>query len=309
MKSILKLATITFLIITLVIILRNITSKKVITETILAMGTTARITIVVDHPTRNKIDRDYKMIDEAFSLLKKYDQTLSFYSQDSELKAINKNAGQAPVKISDLMLDILEKSLFYSKFTGGVFDVTATSLQKEGGYGSIILNTKRKTVYFKNKKTKIDLGGIATGFAVDKIAEHFEQFQIENYLIDIGGDIYAHGVNEHGVTWKVGVRNPISPEKIVKKVSIKNQAVTTSGNYVKKHIIDPKSGSLADEGLLSVSVIAPTCVDADVFATAFFIMGMPRAKALILRHRNDIKALFVISNQGRPEAIVYNWNQ
>ncbi len=309
MKTTLKLVTITFLVITLIITLHNITSKKVITETVIAMGTTARITIVVVNPTRKKINSAYKAIDEAFSLLKKNEQALSFYSPDSELRAINENAGFAPVEISEILLEVLEKALDYEKLTKGAFDVTATSLQEEGGYGSIILNPKSKAVYLENKKAKIDLGGIATGFAVDKITELYRKLQIENYLIDIGGDIYAHGVNKKGALWQVGVRNPVAQSKIIKKFSINNQAVTTSGNYIKKHIIDPKSGLLADRDLLSVSVIAPTCIDADVFATAFFVMGMSRAKALILRHRNDIKALFIVNNKGRPEVITYNFDK
>lgn len=307
MKIMLKRIAVICLVITLVFTLRNITRKKVITETILAMGTTARITIVVDNSAKENIRNTYELIDEGFNILKKNEQALSFYSPESELNLINKNAGQKPVIISDYMLEILEKSLAYSKFTGGAFDITAASLQEEGGYGNIVLNPKRKTVYFKNKKTKIDLGGIATGFAIDKINERYRQLHIENYLIDVGGDVYAHGVNENEVSWQVGVRNPISRNKIVKKFSINNLAVTTSGNYIKEHIIDPKSGELADGDLLSVSVVAPTCIDADVLATAFFVMGMPRAKALILRFRNDIKALFIVSKQGKPEVITYNW--
>ena len=308
MKAMLKLIIITVLGIMIVISLANITRKKVITETVLAMGTTARITLVIDNPTKRTINSAYTAIDEAFALLKKYELALSFYAQDSQLRAINENAWKTPVKISDLMLEVLGKSLSYAKSTGGVFDITATSLQEEGGYGSIVLNASDKTVYFKNKKTRIDFGGIATGFTIDKIAEYFNGLQIEKYLIDIGGDIYAHGSNEKGASWQVGVRSPADQSIIVKKFPLKNLAVTTSGNYIKKHIIDPKSGALAEGDLLSVSVIAPTCTDADVFATAFFAMGMERAKALILRQRNDIKALFVLSNQGSPEAIPYNWD-
>ena len=308
MKVTHKPAIIAFLLITLVIVLRNFTGTRVITETILAMGTTARVTIVVDNPATNKINKAYKAIDEAFTLLRESEQSLSFYSQDSELESINKKAGYAHVKISGLLLEVLEKSLVYCELTKGAFDITATSLQKEGGYGSIVLNPRNKTVYFENKKTKIDLGGIATGFAIDKIAERFKQLQIRNYLIDVGGDIYVQGVNAKRRPWRVGVRNPVYPEKIVKKFSIKNQAVTTSGNYVKKHILDTRTGMLPESGLLSVTVIAPVCIDADVLATAFFVMGVDKTKAFIKNKRNDIKVLFVIDKQGSPGVITYNWD-
>ncbi len=308
MKTALKLVIVAFLVITLVVTLRNFTGRKVITETFLAMGTTARITIVVDNPARKKIISAYEAIDDALAILKENERILSFYAPESELNRINENAYYGYVKVSDLMCEVLEKSLAYSKSTAGAFDVTATSLQEEGGYGSIILNPGEKTVYFKNKKTKIDLGGIATGFAIDKITERFKQLQIENYLIDVGGDIYVQGVNGKGTPWQVGVRNPIDQNRVIKKFSIQNQAVTTSGNYVKKHIVEPESGVLAGSGLLSVSVIAPTCLDADVLATAFFVMGKEKAKAFISK-RNDIKVLFVVDNRGEPEIITYNWDQ
>ncbi|MFH1092844.1 MAG: FAD:protein FMN transferase [Candidatus Omnitrophota bacterium] len=308
MKAALKLVTIIFLVSSLVITLRHFTERKVITETILAMGTTAKITIVIGNPAEEKVNSAYKAIVEAFTLLKTIEQSLSFYLRDGELQQINKNAGHAYVKISDLMQEVLEKSLVYSKLTDGAFDVTATSLQKEGGYGSIVLNAKRKTVYFKNKKTKIDLGGIATGFAIDKIAEHFKRLQIEDYLIDVGGDVYAQGLNKNGEPWQVGVRNPVYQDRVIKKFSITNLAVTTSGNYVKRHIVDPHSGKLAGSSLLSVSVIASTCLDADVLATAFFVMGIEKSKAFISSERNDIKALFIVDKQGSPKIITCNWD-
>ena len=291
----------------MVLALRNLERKKVITESILAMGTTARITIVVDNPTRKKILSAYAAIDEAFSLLKKNESALSFYSTSSELKAINEKAAAAKVKISGLMYEVLEKSLAFAKLTEGAFDITATSLQKEGGYGSIILNPENKTVYFKNKKAKIDLGGIAAGFAIDKIAEHFKRLRIENYLIDVGGDIYARGLNEKGVPWQIGVRDPVRREEIVEKISITNMAVTTSGNYIKNHIIDPQTSSLADSDLLSVTVAAPECVQADVLATAFFVMGRQKSKAVISLNNLDVKVLFITDKNGNPEVEKYNW--
>lgn len=308
MRAILKLVVVTLVLFTLIILLNNLTGRKAITETILVMGTTARITVIVEQPTKAKIHTVHKVIDETFSFLRLYDTKLNFFSPDSELAQINRNAGCKQVEISDLMLEILEKALTYSLLTDGVFDVTATSLQKAGGYGNIVLNSKQRTVYLKNKETKIDLGGMATGFAIDEIVKRFETLRINNYLIDIGGDIYAKGRNKAGSFWQVGVRNPLCQDKIIKKFFIKNQAVTTSGNYIKKHIIDPHSGALTNGDLLSVSVIASTCLDADIFATAFFVMGIEKAKAFISVKRKDIKALFVVDNQGSPDVITYNWD-
>ena len=309
MRAIIRFVVIVLVLFALISFFNELTGRKAITETILVMGTTARITLIVEQPSKVKIDRSYGAIDQAFSLLRLYDRNLNFYSPDSELTQINMKAFGEQVQISDFMQEALEQALMYSKLLNGVFDITATSLQEEGGYGNIALSARRKTVYFKNKKTKIDLGGMVTGLVIDKIVERFDELQIHNYLIDVGGDIYAKGRNKAGQIWRVGVRNPLNPDKIVKKFFIKNQAITTSGNYIKKHIFDPHSGAPADGDLLSVSVIASTCLDADVFATAFYVMGMGKAKAFILRHRNDIKALFIVNNQGIPEVITYNWDK
>lgn len=308
MRSTLKFACVIILIVVLVITAKSLTRRKVITQTNICMGTTARITIVVEHPSKKKINKAYFAIDQAFSLLEGYEKRFSFYAQDSELSQINKAAAIAPVKISAQMADILEKALKYSEITKGVFDITATSLQKEDAYGSIILNRHKDSVYFSDKKTKIDLGGIATGYVVDKIVERFEELQIKNYLIDVGGDIYAYGVNGRGKFWQVGVRNPQNPNKIIEKVSAENEAITTSGNYVKKHIIDTHNAKVASGDLLSVTVIAKTCIDADVFATGFLIMGQNKAKAFIMNKRNDIKAVFVVRDDNKPKAIRYNFD-
>jgi len=301
MRNILRFVYIPAVIIILLIVIINRSRDKLIKETIITMGTTANIDVVLKSPDRDTIKKARLALGKAERLLNGYDAAFSYYSEDSELSRINRTAAAHPVKASETLIDVLTKALRYSAITDGVFDVTAASLKKENGYSSIVLNKKKGTIYFKDARTKIDLGGILTGFAIDKVVEYFKNSGINNYLIDVGGDIYAGGLNREGNPWQIGIRNPQSQDKIIKRITISNQAITTSGNYVKKHIIDPEKKTVASGDVLSVTVIAPTCLDADVFATAFFIMGIDKTKVFI--KNKGVKAIFIVNGKGQPKII------
>lgn len=269
---------------------------KSLNREMVLMGTTVRISIVEDSI---KIQQ---AMDEAFALLKKYDDMLSFYNEYSKLSRINKYAAKAPQPVSDDMFEIINKSLYYCKITGGAFDVTATSLQTKGGYGSIRLDKRRKMVHFKNPKLKIDLGGIAVGFCVDKVVEYFNEHKINNFLIDVGGDVFAKGKNKQGDFWRIGVRNPFKHNELIEQFELKDEAATTSGNYVKNHIVDTALHPVATQDILSVTVIAKKCIEADVLATAFFVMGLEKTEIFLEKHP-DIKAIFVINKNNKPELV------
>ena len=250
MRNILRFLYIPAVIIILLIVIINRPHDKLIKETIITMGTTANIDVFLKSPNRDTVKKARLAIREAERLLNEYDAAFSYYSEDSELSQVNQAAASHPVKASETLIEVLTKALQYSAVTDGVFDVTATSLEKENGYSSIVLNKKKGTIYFKDPKTKIDLGGIVTGFAIDKVAEYFKNSGINNYLIDVGGDIYAGGLNRKGNPWQIGIRNPQSQDKIIKRIAISNQAITTSGNYIKNHIIDLKKKAVASGDVL-----------------------------------------------------------
>jgi len=276
--------------------LAGCSGHKDLTQEMFLMGTTVRISIVSDSK------KAQEAMDQAFALFKKYDDMLSFYNEDSELNCINKHATKAPQQVSDDMLEIINKSIYYSKITGGTFDVTATSLQTKGGYGSIMLDAQKKTVYFKNPKLKIDLGGIAVGFCVDKVVEYFNEHKINNFLIDAGGDVFARGRNKQGLLWRIGVRDPLKDDKLIEKFVLQDEAATTSGNYIKNHIIDTKLHTPAASDILSVTVIAKKCIDADALATAFFVMGRNKTKRF-LEKQPDIKAIFAVNKNNKSELV------
>ncbi|MBU1044636.1 MAG: FAD:protein FMN transferase [Candidatus Omnitrophica bacterium] len=284
-----------------------ISAKREISREMLIMGTVCRISIVSG---KNLSPQQAEAaLNNAFALLKDYERRWNFYAKDSELSLINAQAFNQSVKLLPDTREIVSKSLELSALTNGAFDITATSLQRQGGYGTIILEPHAQSVMFSDLQTKIDLGGIATGYAIDQVREVFKNNKVNNYLIDIGGDIYASGKNQKNKFWEIGVRNPFDQNIIISDFPIKDQAVTTSGNYLKKHIIDPQTAVLADNNIESVTVISDSCLEADALATAFFIMGIEQSKVFIDNYKNDIQVLFVKNMKNTPEIVKYNWKK
>jgi len=272
--------------------------QKGYTEEMLLMGTTARITVIPDTP------QNQEAVHKVFSRLNEYDRRLNFFSPDSELSRLNTAAASGPQKVSPDLLELIEESLRYSGLTRGVFDVTATSLQRQSGYGTIIINKPEHTVAFSDPRTKIDLGGIADGYCIDKAAAQLRGSGVENFLIDIGGDIIAYGRNAEDQPWQIGLQDPFSTKQILASFPLNNEAVTTSGNYVKKHIIDPKTGTVsAKNQVLSVAVFAPKCIDADVLATTLFICGPGEQAEEIVRKVPGMRAVFVMNRDGKAEIV------
>ncbi len=281
--------------------------RQEICQEMLIMGTVCRISIITnDNFTK---EQAYDVQNKAFAILTDYQNRWSFFSDNSELALVNANAAIKSVELSEDTFEIIERALEFSDLTGGAFDIAATSLGQQAGHDTIVLNAKERAVNFSNKKTKIDLGAIATGYAVDRVVDFFGKNEVANYLIDIGGDIYCSGKNIKNQIWRVGVRSPEDNQIVLEDFPLINQAVTTSGNYVKSHIIDPKSSVLAKSNIESVTVIAKSCLDADVLATSFFIMGIEKTKAFIDNYQKNIQVFFVVSKDKKSEIIKYNWQK
>jgi thiamine biosynthesis lipoprotein len=138
---------------------------------------------------------------------------------------------------------------------------------------------------------QLDVNAIAQGFAVDVVAAFLEQKRIENYLVEIGGEVKARGVNDKGQAWRIGIDQPLEGNMVPGQhlqaiVALNNQSLATSGNYRKfyekdglkyAHSIDPKTGYTVMSRLLSVTVLADDCMTADAYATAFMVMGLEKS--------------------------------
>ena len=273
-------------------------------------------------------------IASAKQALDELDRLLSTYRDDSELAKINKLAANEPVAVSAETYCILQKSLEYSRLTGGAFDITVAPLlelyescakadrtpseeelsetRKVVGYQKVLLNTERMEVKFAATGVKINVNAIAKGHAVDQVLAAVRTEGIEAGLVDIGGEIACFGQYRRDRDWLVGVQDPFAPEnddQLSEKpgwiLSLKDCAVATSGNYRRyyeingqkiSHIIDPRTGRSA-EALPSVTIIAPLTIDADALATAISVMGTEKGIKLIetIPHTEA----FIV--MGRPE--------
>lgn len=291
------------------------------------MGTFARVVVVgVDA----KIGAE--CVEAAFEKIYLIDNLMSKYKPDSQISLINKNAFGEPVVVDELVFGLLEKSVAYSKKTDGAFDITVgplVDLWKEAedanllpsqealagakakvGYDKLYLDRAQYSVKFAVDGMKLDLGGIAKGYAIDLAVEAAKEHGAAGVMVDLGGDIRCFGAAPKGKeNWIIGLQNPVDvggDKNIINKLKISNEAVTTSGNYRRfvvidgsrhSHIINPAIADSADE-LSSVTVIASRAVDADAMATAVSVLG--RIKGLeLIENTADTEAILILN---RPEA-------
>ena len=259
------------------------------------------VTITVSSDSEEKAE---KAIEVAFNELDRLAKLLNFYSEDSEISAINRHAGNKPVRVSYETLDILEKALYVSENTEGGFDITVGPLvrlwdfQKKTipdrttvkeklklvGYKNIVIDKKASTVFLKTKGIQIDLGGIIKGYAADKAVEVLKQQGIRAGIVAVAGDIKTFGIRPDGGLWKVGIQNPrqqTDKDEIMATVGLSDTAISTSGDYQKffikdgrryHHLLNPKTG-YPDNECRSVTIIAKDAALTDAFATGIFILG------------------------------------
>lgn len=230
-------------------------------------------------------------IEEAFIEIERVEGIFSKFNNESEISKINRLAGTEGINISPEVFGLIERAINYSRLTNGSFDITVEPLKK-GRYEKIFLDKNRSSIHFLEGDIKIDLGGIAKGYAVDKAKEILSSRGVSNALINIGGNIYALGNSPRKESWKIGIQNPGNKKGITYKLDLKDRAIATSGSYERgSHIIDPASGK-ATEGVASVTVIARSAEEADALSTAVFVMGKERGLELI-KSLEDAEVLII----------------
>lgn len=240
----------------------------------------------------------------AFMEMERVEDLLSSHLPTSEVSIINREAAQHPVPVQEETFAILQRAVGYSTRLDGLFDITIgplTSLWGFNGDGEIAipehahlesaqslvdlkhvdLNRSDTTVSFQKTGMRIDLGGIAKGYAVDRAVATLQEHGVANFLLNAGGDLYVAGEKQPGQAWKVGVKHPRQQDTLLATLAAKDQAVATSGDYERfteiggqryHHILDPRSGYPATQSQ-SATVFASTVEEADVLATYLFITG------------------------------------
>lgn len=255
----------------------------------------------------------------VFNEMHRIDAALSPYKTDSELARVNREASSRAVKISRELYSLLEKSLIMSKISHGSFDITfasigfkydyrnhkkpsekvISSLLSAINYRNIILDGETGTVHFTNKNVKIDLGGIAKGYAVDNGISILKACGISHALVTAGGDSRVIG-DRKGRPWMIGIKQPRKAEGVVTVLPLVDSAFSTSGDYERyfikdgvryHHIINPKSGKSAKTAM-SVTIIGKDAATTDALSTTIFVMGVEKGLALIEKMA-DIEAVII----------------
>jgi thiamine biosynthesis lipoprotein len=273
--------------------------ERIYRKSKILMDTFVTITVV-----SNSENRAGKAIDNAFSEIERLEKLSNFFSSESEVSRINKNAGISGVRVLPDILDMLNKAIMVSEKTEGSFDVTIgpvislydfhkkikpeESVIKKNlslvNYRYLIINRDKSTAFLKKKGMLIDLGGISKGYAADKAVETLKRNGINSGLVSIAGDIKAFGLKPDGKPWKIGIRNPRSKSKeddIMATLELEDMAISTSGDYERffiidgrryHHLLSPRTGYPAQK-CQSVSVITKEGAFTDAFATGVFILG------------------------------------
>lgn len=219
-------------------------------------------------------------IDAAFVEISRLEKLFNRFDEESELTKLNRSAFKKGVVIRPELFGIIKDSIYYSEITNGSFDITARPF-KRGEYKDIVLNEERLSVRYLSEDISIDLGGIAKGYAVDRAKNILLSCGIKNAMVDIGGNIYVLGSAPGKNGWIIGIQDPMEKGKIVRKLNLKNRAVSTSGNYERgAHIIDPATGNPI-ERMIGVTIVSNTAEEADALSTTVFVMGPEKGKEFI----------------------------
>ena len=268
-------------------------------SSVVAMGSAYSVAVYGDDRTRME-----GAVDAAFEEVRRLDQMLSNYKPESELSELNRLAAERPVQVTPELFDLLSACAEYSRESDGAFDITVGPLMKvwgfykgtgrlphraeirgaleRVGYRNIVLDAANRTVRFAQPGVELDPGGIGKGYAVDRMIEVLKQYGIHTALVSASGSsIYGLGAPPGEKGWRVQIRDPKDANQSVAEVYLKDESMSTSGNYEKffhaegrvySHIMDPRSGWPA-QGVLSVSAIAPRTLDSEAWTKPLFVNG------------------------------------
>ena len=261
--------------------------------------------------------------------LKKVDQSLSPFNKTSIISRVNRNE---KVKVDGMFTEVFNLAEQISKDTDGAFDITVAPMVNVWGFGfkkgvepsKQVLDSIRALVGYRKVKlvgkhivkqtpgTMLDCSAIAKGYGSDVVARFLKQKGIQNFMVEIGGEVVTCGNSEKRVPWRIGVNKPTDDflstnGELQTVLNVTDMAMATSGNYRnfyykngKKyaHTIDPKTGCPVQHNILSATVLAKECAIADAYATSFMVMGLDGAKKILEKHPELLAYLIYADAKG-----------
>mgnify|MGYP001611842657 CR=1 FL=1 len=272
--------------------------------------------------------RAERAIEESVKKIYEIDNKMSVFKEYSEISKINKHAGNQAQIVSKDTYYVIQKAIKYCSISRGAFDITIGPIVglwgigkvgqqipsiseikeklKVVNYQDVVINNNTSSVFLKNKKQKIDVGGIAKGYAADEVKNILLSNSIKSALINLGGNILVLGTKEDGTPWNVGIQNPLGTRgEFALILSVINKSVVTSGNYERyfeqdgkkfHHIINPKTGFPSESDIISATIISNNSIDGDGLSTGVYIMEVQKAIKLI-EEIDGVDAIFITKNK------------
>ena len=265
-----------------------------------------------------------RMFDDSIqNVFTTVDNSMSMFNKTSLISKINKGEN---IEVDSMLAVLYKASLNVNRETGGAFDPTVSPLMKIWGFGdkngiipdSSVIDSVRefvgiektsfdgKNIIKNDIRTEFDFSAIAKGFACDEIGRMLRRNGVENYLIEVGGEIALNGVNPKGIKWRISIDAPVEDMDAVNHentviVNLDKGGIATSGNYRNYmevdgrkivHTMNPATGYPEVSDLLSATVIANNCMLADAYATACMVMGLEGSKQF-LQGRDDLSVMLI----------------
>ena len=273
--------------------------------------------------------------EEIEAELAKVDASLSPFNKESIISAINNNTN---MEVNDMFKLVFQTAMTISEQTEGDFDITVSPLVNVWGFGfkndirpdSTVIDSLKQFIGYEkvklvdnqiqkeDERIMLDCSSIAKGFGVDAVANLLRQKGVQNFMVEIGGEVVTQGISNRKLPWRIGISKPIDDPMAANQETqqillLNNEAMATSGNYRnfriedgKKyaHTINPHSGYPVDHNLLSATVIAKDCMTADGYATAFMVMGLEKTKQFLQSHP-ELTVYLIYSDENGENQVFY----
>ena len=318
------MAFLAFLIVATVLIIRQQRNMPYQHNSGMVFGTVYNVTYQCNDDLKEDIERELKKVDDALSMFNDSSVISNVNRADKTLVIDSSEEGRMFMEVCRLAQNIAME-------TEGAFDITVAPLVNLWGFGfknneqpttaavdsilqfvgyqGITLDADHATLTKSDPRTMLDCSAIAKGYGSDVVARLLKARDVQNFMVEIGGEIVTKGVNEQRMPWRIGVTKPTedslnTSHELQTVLNVTDKAMATSGNYRnfyykdgKKyaHTIDPKTGRPVQHSILSATVLANDCATADAYATSFMVMGLDGAKKILEKHP-DLMAYLIYSD-------------